>query len=358
MTLVHDEQEILRKIVDERIRRTSRRTPRQHARIVLNARTETDLLQHFNVIAGALRDALGLYQLAVFLEVFNALIEFILQILDGFLQFFLWRDVMARRENSNMPQFTERNAGQRVNTADAVHLITEKLDTDNILIRVYRPDFHRVAAHAEAVALERNVVALVLNVYQSTDELLAAHLHARTDGNHHAFVVDWVAERVNARHGRHNDHIASLAQRRGRRVAQTVDFVIDGGILLNIGVGRGDIRLRLVIIVVGYEIFYRILWKKFAQLGAELCGQRFIVREHQRRALGLLDDVRHGERLARAGNAHQRLLSQTVVDALHQFGHRLRLIACHLVGAVYLKFRHRAYLLFCHSVSFSQTSAS
>ena len=37
VALVHDEQEILWKIVDERIRRTSRRTPRQYARIVLNA---------------------------------------------------------------------------------------------------------------------------------------------------------------------------------------------------------------------------------------------------------------------------------------------------------------------------------
>ena len=194
VALVHDKQKILREIVDERVRRTSRRTPRQHARIVLDARAETDLLQHFNVVAGALRDALCLDQLAVFLEVFYALFQFFLQILDGFLQLFLGRDIVARRKNSNMPQFTERNAGQRVNTADAVHLITEKLDTDNILIRVYRPDFHRVTAHAEAVALERNVVALILNVYQSTDELLAAHLHARTDGNDHAFVVDRVAE--------------------------------------------------------------------------------------------------------------------------------------------------------------------
>ena len=194
MTLVHDKQKILRKIVDERIRRTSRRTPRQYARIVLNARAEADLLQHFNVVAGALRDALGLDQLAVFLEVFYALVEFFLQILDGFLQFFLGRDVVARRENSNMTQFTERNTGQRVNTADAVHLITEKLDTDNILIRVYRPDFHRVAAHAEAVALERNVVALILNRNQAANQLITAHLHARTDGNHHAFVVDRIAE--------------------------------------------------------------------------------------------------------------------------------------------------------------------
>ena len=194
VALVHDKQKILWEIVDERVRRRTRRTPRQHARIVLNARAETDLLQHFNVVAGALRDALGLYQLAVFLEVFYALVEFFLQILDGLLQLFLGRDIVARRKNGNMPQFTKRNAGQRVNTADAVHLITEKLDTDNILIRIYRPDLHRVTAHAEAVTLERNVVALVLNVYQSADELLAAHLHARTDGNHHAFVVDRIAE--------------------------------------------------------------------------------------------------------------------------------------------------------------------
>ena len=103
MALVHDKQKILREIVDECVRRTSRRTPRQHARIVLDARAETDLLQHFNVIAGALRDALCLDQLAVFLEVFYALFQFFFEVLDGFLQLFLGRNVVARRKNSNMP---------------------------------------------------------------------------------------------------------------------------------------------------------------------------------------------------------------------------------------------------------------
>ena len=101
-------------------------------------------------------------------------------------------------------------------------------------------------------------------------------------------------------------------------MTQAVNFIIDGGILLDIGVGRGDIRLRLVIIVVGYEIFYRILRKKFAQLGAELCGQRFIVREHQRRALGLLMMFAIVNVLPEPVR-HQCLLGQTVVDALHQF---------------------------------------
>ncbi len=40
--------------------------PRQHARIVLDARAEADLLKHLNVVAGALRDALRLDQLCRF----------------------------------------------------------------------------------------------------------------------------------------------------------------------------------------------------------------------------------------------------------------------------------------------------
>ena len=120
-------------------------------------------------------------------------------------------------------------------------------------------------------------------------------------------------------------------------MAQAVDFIIDGGILLNIGVGRGDIRLRLVIIVVGYEIFYRILGKN-SRSSVQSCAASVLLCAST--SVGrwvCLDDVRHGERLARAGNAHQRLLGQTVADALHQFGYRLRLIARHLVGLCILK---------------------
>ena len=60
VALVHDEQKILGEIIDQRKRRGTRRTARKHARIVLNTAAKTDLLQHFNVVPRALRNALRL----------------------------------------------------------------------------------------------------------------------------------------------------------------------------------------------------------------------------------------------------------------------------------------------------------
>ena len=93
-----------------------------------------------------------------------------------------------------MAKPAERHAGQGIDAADAVHLVPEELDAHHILIRVNRPYLDRVAAHAEAVALEGDVVALVLDVDEAADERIAADFHARTQRNDHALVVDRVAE--------------------------------------------------------------------------------------------------------------------------------------------------------------------
>ena len=110
-------------------------------------------------------------------------------------------------------------------------------------------------------------------------------------------------------------------------MAQTVNLVVDGTVLLNIGVCGRDIRLGLVIVVVGDEIFYRIIGEKAAHLGTDLTGQRFIRLQNQRRAIAPGDDVRHRKRLAGAGDAQQRLGVVTLMDALHQRFYRLRLVA-------------------------------
>ena len=249
---------------------------------------------------------------------------------------------MARREDRDVSELAQRHAGQRIDAADAVDLVAEELDAHHILIRVYRPDLDRVAAHAEAIALEGDVVALILDVDQAADERIAPELHARTQRNDHALVVDRVAERIDARHRGHDDNVAALGERGGRGMAQAVDLVVDSGVLLDIGIGRSDVRLRLIVIIVGDEILDGVVREEFAQLGAQLRGERFIVREHERRALCLLDDVSHGEGLARAGNALERLLLQTVADALDELRDRLRLVARHPVRAYDVKFRHFA----------------
>ena len=53
-------------------------------------------------------------------------------------------------------------------------------------------------------------------------------------------------------------------------MAQAVDFIVDGGVLLDIGIGGSNIRLGLVIIVIADKIFYGVVGKKRAKLTVQL----------------------------------------------------------------------------------------
>ena len=73
-----------------------------------------------------------------------------------------------------MPQFGNCPAVQRVDSTDAVNLVPKELDAHTVGVRINRPDFNRIPAHPKPVALKRNIIALVLNVNQLADELVAA----------------------------------------------------------------------------------------------------------------------------------------------------------------------------------------
>lgn len=62
MGLVHDEQEVFRKIVDQGRRRIAGSALRQVPRIILDALHEAHLLQHLEIVHGALLDALLLQE--------------------------------------------------------------------------------------------------------------------------------------------------------------------------------------------------------------------------------------------------------------------------------------------------------
>ena len=42
-------------------------------------------------------------------------------------------------------------------------------------------------------------------------------------------------------------------------MTQAVDFLVDGGVLLDISVSMSDIGFLLILIVVGYEILLRVI---------------------------------------------------------------------------------------------------
>ena len=114
-------------------------------------------------------------------------------------------------------------------------------------------------------------------------------------------------------------------------MAQLIDLIVDRGILLNIGIRRRHIRLRLIVIIIGDKVLHRIVREKLFHLRIKLCRQRLIVSDHQRRLIELLDHIRHRKRLTGSGHAKQRLKLIPLFKSLHQLLDRLRLISGGLV---------------------------
>ena len=101
-----------------------------------------------------------------------------------------------------------------------------------------------------------------------------------------------------------------ITSRRGQQrarggVTEPIDLVVDRAVLLDVRVGRRDVRLGLVIVVVGDEVLDAIAREELAELGRELRGQRLVGREHERGPLRLRDHVGDREALARAGDAER-----------------------------------------------------
>ncbi len=118
-----------------------------------------------------------------------------------------------------------------------------------------------------------------------------------------------------------------VEERRGRGEPQARDVVVLGRVLLDVEVGLRDVRLGLVVVVVGDEVLDRVLGEELAELVAELRGQRLVVSDDERRALELLDRPRHRRRLARARRAQDGLEAVALPDGLRDLRDRTLLVA-------------------------------
>ena len=337
MTLIDEEDEIVREIVQQRRRRGAGGTAGNDAGIILDAGAEADLLQHFQIVLRPLADALRLEQLVVLLKKAHLLPHLSFNILHGAGHFFSGRDIMRRRVDGDVVQNALRHAGDGVDLGNAVNFIAEKLDADGSACPIGGINLQRIAAHAVGVADEVEVVALVADLGQLAHKFIPVVFHAGAKRNNHVFIVDRIAQTVDARHGRDDNHVPALGQRTRRAVAQTLDLVVDGGILFDVGIRLGNICLRLVIVIVGNEVFHGVFRKKLAELRAQLRSQRLVVRQDQRGPIHVGDDIRHGERLAGTGHAEQDLIAQAHVEALRQLLDGLRLVAGGLELGVQLK---------------------
>ena len=243
------------------------------------------------------------------------------------------RHVVAVGVDVHLVQLARDLAGQRVELADRVDLVAEQADAPGAVLVVRREDVHRLAAQPERAALERGVVAAVLLLGQGTGQRVALDLAAHFQLDDHARVGLDRADAVDAGHGGDDDHVVALQQALRRRVAHAVDRLVDLAVLLHVGVGARHVGFRLVVVVVADEVLDRVVREELLHLAIELRRQRLVRRQDQRRALRVLDQLGHGERLAGAGDAQQHLVPLRRLHAGPQVADGGRLVAGGLVVA-------------------------
>ena len=286
------------------MRRAAGQPPVDVHRVVLDAGAEADLAHHLDVVGGAHPQPLRLQQLALPLQLGEPLGQLHLDVPDRPLHPLRTGRVVGGREDQQLVDLADHVTGQRVQVVELLHLVTEQLDPDRQLL-VRRDDLQRVAADPEGAPVEGHVVAGVLDVDQPAQQLVAVELLPDLHLHRPVEVFLRGAQTVDRRDGRHHDHVAAGEQRHRRRVPQPLHLLVDRGVLLDVGVGLRDVRLGLVVVVVGDEVFDRVVRQQLAELLGQLRAERLVRGEHQGGTLQPLDQPRRGGALARAGRAEQ-----------------------------------------------------
>ena len=231
---------------------------------------------------------------------------------------------------------THLTAGQRIERQQLVDLVAEETDPQpDIVIRGI--DFDDIPAHAERAAFEFVVVALVLNLDQLPQNLVAVDLLALLERQHQTVVRLRRAEAVDTGDAGDDQHVTALEERPGGREPQPIDLFVDDRLLLDVRVGGGHVGFRLVVVVVADEELDGILREEAPELLVQLRRERLVVHHHQRRPVDGGQRLRHGERLARASDAQQDLRLVAASQAVGNQADRLRLVATQLEVGLELK---------------------
>ena len=131
------------------------------------------------------------------------------------MHFLARHDVVGGRIDGDVFEVGFELARQSVDLSNAINFVPEKLDAHDGVSAFGGENFHYVAAHTEFVADEVDVVSLILDFDQLAQQFIPAFFHARTKGDDHGAVVDWIAEAVDTRNACHNNDVAAFGEGAG-----------------------------------------------------------------------------------------------------------------------------------------------
>ena len=172
---------------------------------------------------------------------------------------------MAGRIDGHMVYIPFCDTGNSIDLRYPVYFVTKKFYTNRPAAPISRINLDSIAPYSELITGEVNIISFVTDLRKLFKDGIKGILLTNTQRDHHTLIVNRVSKSIQATYRRHNNDISAFKQRRGCAVSQTVNFLIDCGIFLNIGICVGNIRLRLIVIIVGYKILNRIIGEEFPE---------------------------------------------------------------------------------------------
>ena len=170
-------------------------------------------------------------------------------------------------------------ARDRIYFLDGLDFISEQLYSDGIF-RSRRIYVDRISSYSEITAIHRDIISRVLDIDKLSHQFLPVLLHAGTQRYHLIFIVYRTSQPVYARYARYYYHVSSFGKRCSCGMPEFFYLCIDVRILFYICVSRSHVCLRLVVVVVGNEVFHCVLRKKLLELAVQLSCQRLVMGYH------------------------------------------------------------------------------
>ena len=319
MGFVDHQQGVLGQVIEQGRRRLAGLASGEIAGVVLDPGAVPQLLHHLDIELGALFQPLGLHQFVVVAQLLQPLAQFVLDQFHGVEDGLARGDIVTLGVDGQAWHPLQHLAGERVEVGQVLDLIIEQLHPHRLTVRLGRVDVDHLAAHPVGGALQLHVIAGVLQFRQPAQDEALIDAFAPHQVQHHAQVGTRVPQAVDGRHRGHQHRVTPFQQGLGGRQAHLLDVLVDGGIFLNKGIRGGHIGLGLVVVIIGNEVFHRIVREEFTHLAVELGRQGLVGGQDQGRPLYGLDDIGHGEGLAGAGHPQQGLMGKTILQAFQQF---------------------------------------
>ena len=333
--LSSDEQQIvLREVVEQAEGARSGGAPVEVARVVLDAGTVAQLLDHLQIVFHPLLDALRFHHPPFAFEELDLLAQIEVDLLHGSVDTLLRGDEETCGVDRQRVDRLDAGARRGIDDPDRFDFVVVEHHAVALAAEFAEGghDVHRVAVDAERRGQQVAFGAGVERFDQFVEELLVADDVADLERDGRRMEVFGVAAAVEARDGRDDDHVpAARKERRAGLQTHLFDLVVDRQVFFDEGIRGRQVGLRLVVVVVGDEIFDRVFGKEILELSVELRREGLVMAQYESRFVDLGDDVGGREGLARTRHAQQRVVFRSAADRIDELRDRFGLVARGLV---------------------------